>query len=122
MRVLVCGSREWKDPEPIKQWLGDLLAARAADEVVVIHGACRGADLLVAELAEARGIHCAAVRALWERDRGAGRRRNAAMVRLLEPHRVVAFSLGTPGTQGTIDLARAAGIPVVVFGHEAVAV
>lgn len=92
------------------------------DGLILIHGKCRrGADAICKRLAEGRGIHCAEVPALWPSyGAGAGHKRNAAML-LLGPHHVVAFTLGTPGTQGMIGLAREAGLPVVVFGHEAVA-
>lgn len=51
MRVLVCGSRHWTDPAPIRA----VLAALPADTVVV-HGAAPGADTLAATLAKARGL------------------------------------------------------------------
>lgn len=114
MRVLVCGSRGWTDMATIAKRIGEL-----PDGSIVIHGGAEGADKLAGQAATLRGLHSAAVYPLWKRHgRSAGHVRNAAMLDL-GPDLVIAFSLGTNGTQGTIDEARRRGIPVEVVGAEA---
>lgn len=112
MNVLCCGSRSWTD--------GRLISERIAalpDDAVVIEGCAPGADMLAGSYALDRGLFVAemAVRRVhWDRHgRGAGHKRNAAMLGLA-PDLVIAFTLGTPGTQGTIDGARRRGIEVEV--------
>lgn len=78
---------------------------------LVISGGAAGADTLAIAWAEARGIHYAEVPALWSfYKRSAGMLRNKAMM-FLQPDLVVAFP-GGRGTQGMVDLAKRAGIPV----------
>lgn len=106
--VLVCGSREWVDPDPIRQLLGTL-----PPKSLVVHGDQYGADRLSGYLARDAGIHVAAVPALWQRyGKGAGPMRNAAMA-LLAPavSRTVAFPLpSSKGTWGMLGLMEAAGV------------
>lgn len=114
MIVLVCGSRRWYDFNTIKLRL-ELLP----EDTIIVHGGADGADSLAEKAAGQLGLHTAIVRPRWERyERRAGHIRNAAMLRL-KPDRVIAFSLGTGGTQGTIDAARKLGIDVEVHGFEA---
>jgi hypothetical protein len=113
-RVVVCGSRGWTDLATIARRIGEL-----PDDSIVIHGGAKGADSMAGQAATLRGLHVAVVYPLWEHyGKSAGHRRNATMLDL-EPHRVIAFTLGTGGTQGTIDDARRRGIPVEVVGTEA---
>ena len=108
--VLVCGSRSWTDPDPIRRRLAPLPAT-----AIVLHGDAPGADRLAGRLARERGLHVAAMPALWERNgKAAGVLRNAAMLRM-NPYVVIAFWDGrSSGTRNTLDLARAAGVPVDV--------
>lgn len=111
--VLVCGSRDWADREAIRERLH-----RLPSDSIVIAGGARGADRDAAKVAAELGFHVAEVRPQWNRYGGAaGRRRNLVMLRL-KPDRVIAFSLGTHGTQHTIDNARAQGVEVEVIGRE----
>jgi hypothetical protein len=112
MKVLVCGSRDWKDHQLISNVLAQLPRG-----TVVIHGAARGADTIAAAIADAMGFETRAFPADW---RGKGRRagilRNLAMLND-RPDRVIAFQLhGSTGTQHTIDEARKRGTPVDVYG------
>lgn len=110
MRVLVCGSRDWEN-------LGLIIDAlrQLPPKAIVIHGGARGADQMAAQFARQIGLHTAEVKPLWDHfGNRAGHVRNSAMLDL-QPDRVIAFSLGTPGTQGTIDEARKRGIQVDVF-------
>ena len=113
MRVLVCGSRGWDDEVRITNRLADL-----PDGTLIICGGADGADLIARDRARLLGLHTAEVRPLWSRfGKRAGHVRNAVMLDL-EPDLVIAFTLGTAGTQGTIDGARKRGIPVEVHGSE----
>lgn len=110
MKVLVCGSRGWIDYTAVYSRIGELPPGS-----IVIHGGARGADLLADQAARAHGFHTAAMYALWRAyGKSAGHHRNRAMLDL-EPELVIAFSLGTPGTNGTIGEARRRGIPVEVI-------
>lgn len=112
-RVLVCGSRGWTDMATIYNRICSL-----PDDSIVIHGGAEGADRIAGEAAKSRGFHVAVMHAMWIRyGKSAGHKRNAAML-ALGPDLVIAFSLGTNGTQGTIDGARRRGIPVEVIGTE----
>jgi hypothetical protein len=87
-------------------------------DCIVIAGAADGADQLAMKAATLGGLHTAVVYAMWNRyGKSAGPRRNRAMLDL-EPDRVIAFSLGSRGTQDCIDEARRRGIPVEVVGRE----
>ena len=79
--------------------------------IVVVVGGAPGLDKCVETWAGDMGVHCAVVRALWNKlGNSAGPMRNTAML-ALTPHVCVAF----PGGTGTADMkrqARAAGVPV----------
>jgi hypothetical protein len=111
--VLVCGSRDWGDPDMIRSVLTDL--RRAHRHQIVIHGAARGADTMAGQIADSLGYEVHEYPADW---RGKGKR--AGILRNLEmldqkPALVVAFQRnGSTGTQHTIDEARKRGIPVAV--------
>jgi hypothetical protein len=120
MKVLVCGSREWDDPETIAKRLDSL--PDDGDGVFIIEGCARGADTTARAVAIEHGWFYADVPVRdshWKRyGRSAGHRRNAAMLDL-GPDLVIAFQRdGSSGTQGTIDEAHRRGIPVEV--HKAV--
>lgn len=138
MRVLVTGSRSWKDTEAIHTAL-DALARSAAQSgyggLTVVHGGAKGADttaaLWVAErrrqgwreiAAEAHPVSGAEWR---EQGNAAGLRRNARMVDL-GADCCLAFinpcekekcrrprPHGTHGTEQCVELAEAEGIRVV---------
>ncbi len=112
-RILICGSREWHDMSTIYRRVEQF-----SRDTIVIHGGAKGADQIAGQAAKAHGLHQAVVYPMWDLyGNSAGHKRNAAML-ALEPSLVIAFSLGTNGTQGTIDRARKLGIPVEVIGSE----
>jgi predicted Rossmann-fold nucleotide-binding protein len=51
MRILVCGGRDYQNADVI----GKALANAAPGKHTLVHGACRGADSIAAEIAKARG-------------------------------------------------------------------
>lgn len=102
MRVLVTGGRDY---------MGDVTCLSRIDISILIHGDARGADTLAKLHCMVRGIHCAAVPALWKYYyRGAGFQRNSAML-LLQPEYCVAFP-GGKGTNMMVELCEQNNIPV----------
>jgi len=108
--VLVCGGRDYVDEVRLFEVLDNLLLE--VDEIQIVNGAARGADLLSSKWCRARGGNPIECRPEWEvYGRGAGIRRNQQM---LDDHNidiVVAF----PGGRGTADMtyrAADAGIEV----------
>lgn len=61
-RVLVCGDRNWNDPEPIRQVLN-----KYGEEDTPIHGGCRGADSLAGIIGFERKMKVIVFQADWKR-------------------------------------------------------
>ncbi len=116
--VLITGSRDWADSRMIARYVRGLYREALEDDVwlVLMHGGARGADQLVNAPANRLGIEVRVVEPDWSTGNGAGFARNIEMLDK-RPERVGAFSLGTSGTQHTIDQAKARGIPVDLHGH-----
>lgn len=116
MKVLICGSRDWEDGQKIAYRL-----LQFPKDTLIIAGQARGADALAESEALRYGYHCASVRPLWtHHGKGAGHRRNAAMLQL-DPDLVIAFSTSTPPTPGTANMikqAREQGVPVELHNAE----
>lgn len=123
-RVLVTGSRTWRDHEPIHAALDALHADHPG--MTLVHGACaQGADGIADRWAILRGVTVERHPAQWRRyGRSAGPRRNAHMV-ALGADIALAFiapcrkdGCDRPGPHGShdatncADLAEQAGIPV----------
>jgi hypothetical protein len=116
--ILVCGSREWRDAgavrlvllcEPNRRgWEGSDQPFR------VIHGGCRGADRIADGAARELGYVVQEFPADWARGKRAGPERNARMLDE-HPDLVIAFGRGR-GTDGTVAMAEARGIPVLRIG------
>lgn len=113
MMVLVCGSRDWDDERSIM-----LRLVALPRDTTIIHGGARGADQIADRLAKIIGFTVRVIPAEWDKHgRAAGPIRNRAMVDE-RPDLVVAFQRGASrGTQHTIDIARARGIPVEVHSR-----
>lgn len=108
---LICGGRNFYEPEMFNAAMSDLMMLRGCPDCVV-HGAALGADRLADEWGKRLALDVVAVPAAWDiHGRGAGPIRNQRMIDEHHPHLVVAF----PGGKGTADMvrrARAAGIDV----------
>lgn len=124
MRVLVCGSRHFKDKElmedVLKQW----------DIRTIIEGEARGADTLAREYAKENKIERLGFPAQWDlHGKSAGPIRNAQMLAEGQPDLVVAFifkpaaddilyglsdSQFNRGTKNMINQAKKAGVPVYI--------
>jgi hypothetical protein len=113
LRVLVCGSREWAQPEPILREL-ELLPLGT----IVIHGDARGADRLAGQIAAELGFPVVARPAPWGRfGKGAGIIRNRQMLDD-SPDVALAFLPSLAAARGTrhmVEIATEAGVPVKVI-------
>lgn len=112
MKVLVCGSRSWRDGGAIRARLAVL-----PEPVTVIHGGAPGADTLAGQAAAQLGLGIKVFHAEWDRyGKRAGYRRNLAMLDEA-PDLVLGFWDGrSRGTKHTLTEARRRGIPVEVWG------
>ncbi|QHB38088.1 DprA-like DNA processing chain A [Mycobacterium phage Noelle] len=121
-RVLVTGSRDWRDRPEVWRTLQDELD-KSPDGIVVVHGAARGAD----DIADrwAWGMHQMGYKvepedhpADWDKyGKAAGHIRNREMVNL-GADVCHAFPLEfSIGTFGCMRLAREAGIEVINHGY-----
>ena len=134
LRILVTGSRDWRDPEPIRAALLDALGTYTTiGTPVLVHGGQVSRDEVTGErygadhLAEQAwmgiaehvpgGLSVEVHRADWRtHGRAAGPIRNAQMV-AAGATVCLAFPLGeSRGTRGCMQLAERAGIPVRDLG------
>lgn len=108
MRVLVCGGRYYNDYTRLSNTLRDY------DIDVLIHGAASGADSLADFYGKNDNLIIQRYPADWKKyGRSAGYKRNAQMLEEGKPDLVIAFP-GGKGTAMMIDIARKAGVEVVV--------
>lgn len=114
MRVLVCGSRHFKDKDLLDRTLEEIHSRSPITEL--IHGAARGADRMAGEFAEVRGISVHSEPALWDTyGRAAGPIRNREMLKR-GPDLVVGFLFeGSRGTKDMLDAADKAGVRTITI-------
>lgn len=120
MRVIVCGSRNARDPAPIFSMLDAIHAQTPI--VMIIEGGQRtwengkivgGVDFFAMLWAISRKVDIRTVWAAWKtQGRGAGPIRNQKMIDHEHPDLVVAFQGGV-GTADMVRRASKAGIKVV---------
>lgn len=110
MKVLICGSRHWRDIHAIRQRI-----LKLPPTTTIVHGGARGADRLAGWLAEDLGFTVREMKADGQtHGKRAGFLRNLAMLDE-KPDLVIAFQVdGSAGTQHAIDQARKRGISVEV--------
>ncbi|MEU9323242.1 DUF2493 domain-containing protein [Streptomyces canus] len=112
-RVLITGSRDWRDELTIQATLQDVAAEHPADgQLVLVHGACpTGADLIANEWAVRRGCLIEAhPAAWWKYGRVAGPRRNKEMVDAGADICLAFIRNGSRGATHCANLAERAGI------------
>ncbi len=113
MKVLVCGDRNWSDVDTTFKAL-----AKLPRDVLVIHGAARGADRIADQCARKLGLQVRPVPADWDKQgKAAGPLRNKKMI-AMKPDGVLAFHddlVRSKGTRNCVKLAQKEGIPVTVI-------
>lgn len=117
MRILVTGSRTWDRPLPIASAL--LIESGAREDVTLVHGGARGADLMAYNAALAFGWKVEVHNADWDtHGKRAGLIRNQHMVDL-GADLCIAFSRNNSrGTAHCALAAEAAGIPTIWIYYE----
>jgi hypothetical protein len=104
MIVLVCGSRDWTNPDIIRTRLSKL-----PQGTVVVEGEGRGADRIARDVALELGFEVLRVPANWKLyKKAAGPIRNREMLDL-GPGLIIAFHEDLASSRGTID--------TIVEGH-----
>lgn len=121
LRVLICGSRDWTDRRRIGRYLDELLATEGLEpqQLIVIHGGCKGADHHAGMEAKGRGCQVLEFPANWAIfGLSAGPKRNQQMLTEGKPDRVVAFHPDLDSSKGTKDMINRAkfyGVPVEII-------
>lgn len=118
-KVILCGSRDWDDQHPIFLTIAGLKAMCEAigEELVIVHGAQRGADSIAGEIGTSLGIRVIPVPAEWDLyKKGAGTIRNQKMLDEHNISAVYAFRLPgfSPGTDDMVSRSKDAGKPTYV--------
>lgn len=118
-RIIVTGSRHWKDVATIDaalyRWWWNL--AEGGEEVVLVHGECHlgGADIIARDIWRSHGLRDEPHPADWKQwGKAAGPRRNREMCEL-GADILLAFPLeGSQGTQDCIRWAHQLAIPTEI--------
>lgn len=104
MKVLVCGSRHWRDYIKIRDRL-----AKLPPDTIIVEGGCEGADLLARRAAMELGLDVVEFPANWKRyGRAAGPIRNDRMLKT-GVKLIIAFHENfetSSGTKDTVTKAR----------------
>ena len=115
MKVLICGSRDWKNREIICSWLSKLQNWRFD---TVIEGEAKGADSIARDEAEKMGVVILKFPADWNKyHKAAGVIRNKQMLEEGRPDLIVAFHdniENSKGTKDTIQQGLRLKIPVIL--------
>jgi len=126
VRIIVTGSRKWKDFRTIYDALDLEYAAwlptrRPGEMFIVVHGKAKGADTIAKEWAQTKGGYAdeEGHEAHWDLlGLFAGEERNGRMV-AKGANKCLGFPIGIArGTRNCMRLAREAGIPVQRFRPE----
>lgn len=109
-KILICGDREWDDKETMELWIRHYAQIHRG-HIIVIHGACRGADLMAEEICKEIQLPYWGYPARWDQyKRAAGPIRNREMYRL-QPDLVLAFHNDIENSKGTANMLTLAGGP-----------
>ncbi|MEV8638969.1 DUF2493 domain-containing protein [Streptosporangium sp. NPDC051023] len=114
-RILVTGSRRFTDAAVLEAALLDTWhdVVALGGTIVIVHGHARGADRLADAWACRNGVEVERYPADWATGRGAGPRRNAAMVALGADLVIAAPQGRSLGTRDCMRRAAQAGIEIV---------
>jgi YspA, cpYpsA-related SLOG family len=116
VRILVCGSRNWKSFNAIFREV-----ISHPDIECIIEGECKGADLIGRMVGEFLGVPILRFPADWKaHGSAAGPIRNVKMLKEGNPDIVLAFHEdieGSKGTKNMVKIAKDAGVMVEVFSR-----
>ncbi len=115
-RIIIAGNRHYSDYDEAKRFVEKCLKQIGeADTVIVMSGACRGADRLGELMAREKGWKCELYPAEWEKyGKSAGPRRNKVMVELCDA--VICFWDGkSKGTASLIRFAKESKKPLFIM-------
>ena len=119
MKLLVTGARDGFDQAQIDRYLGRYLH-QFGDKLVIIEGCARGVDTQAWEWAKAHKVPVLHYPAPWSHlGKPAGRWRNLAMLRVLQPDRVVSFHATlhlSKGTKHMVEAAMKENVPTHMIG------
>jgi hypothetical protein len=119
-RIIVAGGRDFDDYALMKKSLDEII--KNYEDVEIVSGHAKGADLLGERYAGENGIPCAVFPADWKKHPiRAGFMRNSQMIdyALEETPAVVAFWDGeSHGTKDTIDKAKGLNINVIIIDYQ----
>ena len=122
MRVLICGSRNWKEEDVLPEYRIETYIKTLPPNTVIILGNAPGADTIADRIASERGHTVIEFKADWDKyGDAAGPIRNQKMLDF-GVARVAAFHTDIANSVGTKDMvakARKAWVPVQVFNGEA---
>lgn len=107
-RIVVAGGRSFSDEQMVR-WAFREIGLGYGD--VVVHGACRGADVTCARIAQLFGAETEAHPANWKKyGKAAGPIRNREMLES-DAYMLIAFP-GGRGTFNAVMTARSLGVPI----------
>ncbi len=126
MTIIICGSREFDDPEFLFRKLDSLTRKLNKKKLTIVTGAQRskakdghwhGADFFAEKWAAKNWCNLLRYHADWKKhDKAAGMIRNSEMIDESGATAVIAFHVGSsPGTADTIAKARKKKLKVKVF-------
>jgi len=117
-RILICGGRDYDDRTRFFHFMDSVLETIGETgetprrDVVIIHGAARGADTLADDYGRERGLRVIRYPADWKtHKRAAGPIRNRLMLTDSQPHVIIAFP-GGDGTADMVSIGKKAGVSV----------
>ena len=117
-KILVCGGREWHLADPIYSALSGLLELTSAQNIMIIHGGARGADIIAGSVGKQLGMAVARVDADWDYyHKAAGAIRNKWMASL-NPDYVLAYVEdfhASKGTKNMVNLAKSSQAAVRLY-------
>lgn len=108
-RIIVTGSREWKDPNAARKAIADRLFDCDVESIIV-HGAARGADRFAHQEAEKLGLLVEPHPADWSKGKSAGFQRNEEMARLGADLCIAFWNGKSNGTKHMLSMAEKYGI------------
>lgn len=117
MKVIIAGGRDFNDYEKLKSFCNHILQRYDHDDIEIVCGMARGADLLGKKYAEEYNFKLAKFPANWDKfGKRAGYLRNAEMAEYADA--LIAFWDGSSkGTQHMINLAKERNLKIRIIKY-----